>query len=337
MLKCAIEKLMNNTNLTEEEMQQSMIVIMDGEANPTQMAAFLTALRMKKETAEEITGGAKVMRAKAAMVELKDMYAIDTCGTGGDGTHTFNISTTVAFIAAAAGVKVAKHGNRSASSKCGSADVLEKLGVKLTLSPEKVAECVEKVGLGFMFAPSYHTAMKHVAGTRKELGIRTIFNILGPLANPAAVRGQVLGVYDESLTEIMANALNNLGVERALVVHGQDGMDEITLTNKTKYCLVLDGKVISGVIDPRDYGFSFCSKEDLQGGTAEENAAIILAILNGEIGFKRDIAVLNAAAAIYIGKKANSIEDGIKIAQQVVDNKSALNKLQQLIRVSQED
>ncbi|MDQ2086793.1 anthranilate phosphoribosyltransferase [Herbivorax sp. ANBcel31] len=330
MLKESILKLVEGRDLKEQEVVSSLNCIMSGNATQAQIGSFITALRIKGETIEEVTGCAKVMREKSDRINPQVEYYIDTCGTGGDGTNTFNISTATAFVAAAGGVTVAKHGNRSVSSRSGSADVLEMLGINIDISPEKSKECIEKVGIGFMFAPHFHKSMKHAAGPRKELGIRTIFNILGPLTNPANAKGQVLGVFDERLTEPIANVLLNLNVQRAMVIHGLDGMDEITTTDKTKVSEVRDGKVINYNIDPEEYGFKLAKKEELLGGDAKENADIILSIFKGEKGKKRDIVVLNSAAALYVGKVAKSIEEGIELAAKIIDSNKAMKKLNEL-------
>ncbi len=309
---------------------------MDGNGTPSQIGAFLAALKIKGETVAEITGGARVMRKMALPVELDGLYAIDTCGTGGDGSLSFNISTAVAFVAAAAGVPVVKHGNRSVSSQCGSADVLEQLGVNIALNPLDVAQSVRRIGIGFMFAPGYHGAMKHVAQSRKELAVRTIFNLLGPLTNPAQVKGQVLGVFALELTELMAGVLRRLGSERAMVVHGLDGLDEITLTTKTQVSELKSGEITTYLLDPTVYGFRSVSAEEFRGGDVNENAAIIRDVLQGARGAKRDIVVINAAAAIYVGKQAASLEQGIEQAKQMLDQGLALRKLEQLIQFSQE-
>lgn len=336
MLQAAINKLVKGQHLSEEEISGVMETIMNGEATPAQIAAFITALRMKGETIEEITGCAKVMRSKAERILPNLDYYIDTCGTGGDGAHTFNISTAAAFVAAAGGVAVAKHGNRSVSSKSGSADVLEALGVKIDLSPDQVEKCIEDVGIGFMFAPTFHKSMKHAAGPRKELGIRTIFNILGPLTNPASAKGQILGVFDPDMVEPLTVVLKNLGLERAMVVHGEDGLDEITLTGKTKVCDLKDGNIEQYEIDPRTYGIEICSKDTLVGGDAKENADIIKSVLSNQAGSALDVVLLNSAAALYVGKAADSFEEGIKLAREIIESGKALDKLQQLISYSNE-
>nr|A6TM73.2 RecName: Full=Anthranilate phosphoribosyltransferase [Alkaliphilus metalliredigens QYMF] len=336
MMQQAIDKVIRRQDLAETEMMAVMQGIMEGKVTDSQIGGFLTALRMKGETVEEITASAKVMRSKALVVEVNQPHSIDTCGTGGDQANTFNISTAVAFVAAAAGVTVVKHGNRSVSSQCGSADVLEKLGVNIDLTPKQVETCVEQVNMGFMFAPKFHQAMKYAAAARRELGVRTIFNILGPLTNPAKVKGQVLGVFDESLTEVMAQVLKELGVERGMVVHGLDGLDEITTTTKTKVSELKNGMISNYVIDPRQFDIPLTDKEDLAGGDAEKNASIILNIVKGETGGKRNMVLINAGAAIYVGNAANSLQEGIDRAAEVIDMGLALDKLNQLIKLSQE-
>lgn len=335
VIQYAIDKIIRKQHLTEGEMIEVMSGIMEGKATLSQIGGFLTALRMKGETVEEITGSAKVMRDKAQRVDIDNIYAIDTCGTGGDQGNTFNISTVVAFVAAAAGVTVVKHGNRSVSSKCGSADVLEHLGVNIDLTPDKVKESVERLNIGFMFAPNFHQAMKYAVAPRRELGVRTIFNILGPLTNPAKVQGQVLGVYDETLTEIMAQVLKGLGVNKAMVVHGLDGLDEITITTKTKVSELKDGEINTYHVDPQKFHLPLACKEEIQGGGPEENAKIILSILRGERGARRNMVLVNAGAAIYVGKQADSLEEGIDKAREVIDMGLALEKLDQFIQLNQ--
>jgi anthranilate phosphoribosyltransferase len=329
MIREAIKMLLENMNLSENEMISVMREIMEGQATDAQIASFLTSLRIKGETVEEITGAAKVMREKASRIHAPD-YTVDTCGTGGDLAHTFNISTTAAIIVAACGVPVAKHGNRSVSSRSGSADVLEALGVRIDLTPEGVEKCLEATGFGFMFAPLFHPAMKHAIGPRKEMGIRTIFNILGPLTNPAGAKRQVLGVFSDDLTTIMANVLNNLGIVHAFIVHGKDGLDEITNTDKTKVSELKDGKTDTYYITPEDLGFKRARKEDLQGGTAEENAQITLRILKGENGPQRDITFMNAAAALMTGEKANSFSEALDLVAKTVDSGAAMKKLEEI-------
>lgn len=336
-MKKHIEKLISKIDLTEEEMVEAMNAIMSGEVSEIEIASFLTALKMKGETIAEITGGARVMRAKASPINIKHEYAVDTCGTGGDGLHTFNISTTVAIILAAAGVPVAKHGNRSVSSKSGSADVLEALGVNITLTPQQVGECVDKINLGFMFAPTFHGAMRYAGPVRRALGFRTIFNMLGPLTNPAAAKGQVLGVYSEELTNVFAEVLKNLGTERALVVHGLDGLDEISISTKTKVSELKDGEIKNYYIEPEDFGISKAPLEEIKGGEAAENAQILKDLLEGKIkGAKYDIVLLNAGAALYIGKKVESIKDGITLAKELIDSGTAYKKLEELIEITKD-
>ena len=330
MLKEAIQKLVEGKNLCEGEIIAALNCIMEGNATQAQIGSFITALRIKGETIEEITGCAKVMREKADRITLEKDYFIDIVGTGGDCSYTFNISTAAAFVTAAGGVTVAKHGNRSVSSKSGSADVLESLGVNINLEPQKVKECIDKIGIGFMFAQTFHKSMKYAAGPRRELGIRTIFNILGPLTNPASAKGQLLGVFSDKLTEPLAHVLHNLGVEKAMVVYGMDGMDEISLSAPTKVSELKDGKVTTYYLNPEDYGMKLTSKDELVGGDSKENAKIILSILNGDRGPKRDIVVLNAAAALYVGKAAEDIQAGIAMAEELIDSGKALDKLNEL-------
>jgi anthranilate phosphoribosyltransferase len=330
MLRKAIQKLTDGLNLSEQEIMEAMNCIMEGNATQAQIGSFLTALRIKGETIEEITGCVRVMSEKAEKVVPGVDYFIDVVGTGGDKSNTFNISTASAFVAAAGGVTVAKHGNRAASSKCGSADVLEALGINILLTPEQVKECIDTVGIGFMFAQSFHKSMKHAAGPRKELGIRTVFNILGPLTNPANAKGRLLGVYDGRLTEPLVKVLSNLDIERAMVIHGMDGLDEITTTTSTKVSELKDGKIINYTISPESFGFKLVTKEDLTGGDALRNIEIIYSIFNGEKGPKRDIVILNAAAALYVGKVAGSLEEGIQLAAEIIDSGKALKKLNEL-------
>ncbi|MEX1375937.1 MAG: bifunctional anthranilate synthase component II/anthranilate phosphoribosyltransferase [Eubacteriales bacterium] len=334
MITNELIKVVEGNNLNSDEMINVMDGIMSGSVPEIQISAFLTALKIKGETVDEISAAAKVMREKASSVVI-DEYTLDTCGTGGDKLGTFNISTAVAFIAAAAGIKVAKHGNRSISSKCGSADVLEKLGVNISLSPEQTKECVDECGIGFFFAPTFHKAMKHVMGVRRTLGYRTMFNILGPLANPASANGQVLGVFEESLSEPMANVLKNLGVERAMVVHGRDGLDELSTTDTTFVAELKDGIIKTYEISPDQFGFKKAAIKDLIGGDAETNAQIVLDLLSGkEKGPKLDILLLNAGAALYIGKKADSIEDGIRLAKEIIKSKKAVDVINELAEKS---
>ena len=331
MLQQAISRIVQCESLNEKEAYDSMNEIMIGEGTASQVGAFLSGLRIKGETIEEITGFARAMRANAIPVKLKSNYAIDTCGTGGDGGKTFNISTAVALIAAAGGVKVAKHGNRAVSSSSGSADVLTELGLNIDLDPISAAKCIDNLGMAFLFAQRYHGAMKNVAGIRRELGIRTVFNILGPLTNPAGVKGQVLGVYHRELTHTMAEVLLRLGSERVLVVHGEDGLDEITTTGITYVSEVSGGKVIDYIIDPRSLGISLSAPEEISGGGPKENAQIILEILMGHRGPKRDIVVINSAAALYIGNVCRDIKDGIQLAEELIDSGRAIRKMKELV------
>jgi len=334
MIKEAIAKTVERKNLTEDEMVSVMREIMEGEATPAQIAAFITALRMKGETVDEITGAARVMREKALKVKTRASVVVDTCGTGGDESFTFNISTAAAFVAAGAGLTVAKHGNRSISSKSGSADVLKSLGVNIEAEVQRVEECLDNIGIGFLFAPMMHGAMKHAAPVRREIGIRTIFNILGPLTNPAGAQYQVLGVYRSELTEVLANVLKNLGSTRAFVVSGNDGLDEMTLTSETKVSELKDGKVNTYSIKPEEFGMTRCKLFELQGGEPDDNARIISAILKGDKGPKRDVVVLNAAAAIVASGMAKDIKEGIKLAEEAIDSGKALEKLEKLIEIT---
>lgn len=330
-----IDRLINGENLTESQMNYAMTEIMEGRVGEIHIASFLTALKAKGETSEEISGGAKVMRCKAIQIDLGNRYTVDTCGTGGDGTDTYNISTASAFVVAAGGATVVKHGNRSVSSQCGSADVLETLGVKIDVGCERVKECLEKIDLGFLYAPAYHSSMKYAAAVRKELGFRTIFNMLGPLTNPAKANGQVLGVFHENLTELMAEAMKKLEAEHVLVVHGMDGMDEITVTDKTKVSELKDGKINTYYIKPEDFEIKRRSKEELKGGTSKENAEIIRGIFKGSVGgAKKDILVLNSGAALYVGKKAESIEEGVEMAREIIESGKAITKLDELIEMT---
>lgn len=336
MIKEAIVKIVNKEDLTYEEAYSVMNEIMSGETTPTQNAAFLSALSTKSakaETTAEIAGCAAAMRDHATKVET-DMDIFEIVGTGGDNAHSFNISTTSALVAAAGGMKVAKHGNRAASSKCGTADCLETLGVNIQQSPARCVELLEEAGMCFFFAQKYHSSMKYVGAIRKELGFRTVFNILGPLTNPASPKMQLLGVYDEYLVEPLAQVLINLGVKRGMVVYGQDKLDEISLSAPTKICEIKDGWFRSFVITPEDFGFERCQKSDLAGGTPEENAAITRAILGGEKGYKRNAVLLNAGAALYIGGKAVSMKDGVALAAELIDSGKAALTLQKLIEVS---
>ena len=338
MIKDAIIKIVNKEDLSFDEAYTVMNEIMNGETTPTQNAAFLAALSTKSakaETTGEIAGCAKAMREHATPVDT-DFDLFEIVGTGGDNAGSFNISTTSAIVAAAGGMKVSKHGNRAASSKCGTADCLEALGVNIDEDPDKCRELLEKVGICFFFAQKYHTSMKYVGAIRKELGFRTVFNILGPLTNPAHPKRQLLGVYDEYLIEPLAKVLMELGVKRGMVVYGMDKLDEISLSAPTKVCEIKDGALHTYEIKPEDFGLSRCKKEDLAGGDPKENAAITLSILEGEKGAKRDAVLLNAGAALYIGEKAKSIQEGINLAARLIDSKKALKVLEDFIKVSNE-
>lgn len=337
MIKEAIVKIVNKEDLRYDEAYQVMNEIMSGETTPTQNAAFLAALSTKSakaETTDEIAGCAAAMRDHATKVET-GMDVFEIVGTGGDNAQSFNISTTSALVAAAGGMKVAKHGNRAASSKCGTADCLEALGVNIQQDPDKCVELLKEAGMCFFFAQKYHTSMKYVGAIRKELGFRTVFNILGPLTNPGSPKMQLLGVYDEYLVQPLAQVLINLGVERGMVVYGQDKLDEISLSSPTTICEFKDGWMKNYVITPEDFGFERCRKEDLVGGTPEENAAITKAILSGEErGHKRNAVLLNAGASLYIGNKAETFADGVKLAAELIDSKKALETMNKVIEVS---
>lgn len=336
MIKEAIVKIVNKQDLTYDEAYSVMNEIMSGETTPTQNAAFLSALSTKSaraETTEEIAGCAAAMRDHAAKVET-GMDIFEIVGTGGDNAHSFNISTTSALVAAAGGIKVAKHGNRAASSQCGTADCLEALGVNIQQEPEKCLELLNEVGMCFFFAQKYHTSMKYVGAIRKELGFRTVFNILGPLTNPGSPTMQLLGVYDEYLVQPLTQVLINLGVKRGMVVYGQDKLDEISMSAPTTVCEFKDGWYKTYTIAPEDFGLQRCSKADLTGGTPAENAAITRAILSGEQGPKRNAVLMNAGAALYIGGKAETIQEGIKLAAELIDSGKALATLEKLIEVS---
>ena len=335
MIKEAISLLVQRKDLSSEMMSDVMEEIMTNQATDAQKASFLTALAMKGETIGEITAAAKVMRAHCERF-LNDMDVLEIVGTGGDGSNSFNISTTSSMVIAAAGIPVAKHGNRAASSKSGAADVLEALGVNITIPPEKSAELLKKINICFLFAQNYHIAMKYVAPIRKELGIRTVFNILGPLSNPAGANMELMGVYDQSLVEPLAQVMANLGVVRGMVVYGQDKLDEISMCAATSVCEIKDGKFISYEITPEQFGYERCEKGALTGGTPEENAKITMEILSGaDKGPKRQAVCLNAGAAIYIAGKADTIEAGIRKAEQIIDEGLALKKLEQFREESQ--
>ena len=331
MIKEAIIKLSKKEDLTYDEAEAVMNEIMDGAATPVQMASYLTALSMKGETIDEITASAAGMRAHCIKL-LHDMDVLEIVGTGGDGANSFNISTTSSLVIAAGGVSVAKHGNRAASSKSGAADVLEALGVKITILPEKSAEILKKINICFLFAQNYHIAMKYVAPIRKELGIRTVFNILGPLSNPAGANMELMGVFDQSLVEPLAQVMMKLGVNRGMVVFGQDSLDEISMSAPTSVCEIKDGWFQSYEITPEQFGYTRCSKEELAGGTPEENAEITKAIVNGtEKGPKRQAVCMNAGAALYIAGKAESLEAGVKMAENLIDSGAAAAKLREFV------
>ena len=328
------KKVLEGINLSIEEASLVMDWIMSGEASEAQIGSYLTALRMKGETIEEITGSAKGMRERCLQIKGEGNL-IDIVGTGGDCTNTFNVSTVASLVVAAAGIQVAKHGNRSVSSKCGSADVLEALGVKLDLTKEQNEAVLKEIGICFMFAPVYHSAMKYVAKTRKDLGVRTIFNILGPLANPAYANLQVMGVYDDALVEPMAKVLLNLGVKRAMVVHGEDGVDEVSISGKTRVCEVRDGKLSSYSIDPISLGLSVAPLSEVTGGGAEENKAIALNILKGEKGPKRDMVILNAGVALYTALESQDLKSCMNLAEGLIDSGKAMEKLEAFIKATQ--
>ena len=331
MIKEAIIKLSKKENLIYDEAEAVMNEIMDGAATPVQMASYLTALSMKGETIDEITASAAGMRAHCIKL-LHDMDVLEIVGTGGDGANSFNISTTSSLVIAAGGVPVAKHGNRAASSKSGAADVLEALGVKITIPPEKSAEILKKINICFLFAQNYHIAMKYVAPIRKELGIRTVFNILGPLSNPAGANMELMGVFDQSLVEPLAQVMTKLGVNRGMVVFGQDSLDEMSMSAPTSVCEIKDGWFQSYEITPEQFGYTRCSKEELAGGTPEENAEITKAIVNGtEKGPKRQAVCMNAGAALYIAGKAESLEVGVKMAENLIDSGAAAAKLREFV------
>jgi anthranilate phosphoribosyltransferase len=331
----ALHKIVERQDLTENEMVSVMTQIMQGESSPTLLAAFLTALKMKGECVAEIVGAAKVMREKAEKLEISADKIVDTCGTGGDGGSTFNISTASAFVVAGAGITVAKHGNRAVSSKCGSADVLKSLGVNIDAEKSVVEKCINDIGIGFLFAPKMHGAMKHAMGVRKELGFRTIFNLLGPLTNPAGAHAQVIGVFDARWVTPLAEVLRDLGSSHAYVVHGEDGLDEITLTNNTKIAHLSNGHVEEKNIHPEEFSLPVCKLQDLKGGSPDENAGIIRQILAGQSGPKMDIVLINAAAAIHASDKSSSLQDGLDLARESIRSGAAQQKLDDLCRVTQ--
>jgi anthranilate phosphoribosyltransferase len=334
MIRDAIRKVVQAEDLSQEEAAAVMTEIMEGAATPAQIGCFLTALRLKGETIDEITGFAQVMREKATRIRCRRKDVVDTCGTGGDGLFTFNISTCAAFVAAGAGVPIAKHGNRSVSSGCGSADVLKELGANVEADPAVVERCLEDVGIGFLFAPKLHLAMKHAIGPRREIGIRTVFNVLGPLTNPAGAKRQLLGVYDGALTDTLARVLYNLGSKRVFVVHGEDGLDEISTTGRTHVTELSGSQIRVYTVHPKDFGLPVSSMEDLKGGDAATNAAMLREVLGGQKGPKRDIVLLNSAAVIVAGGKADDLKGGLELAEESIDSGRAMEKLDGLIEVS---
>lgn len=329
MIKEAINILVSGIDLSEAEMSGCMTEIMEGRATDAQIGAFLTALRIKGETVEEITGAAMIMRQKATAISAPE-GTLDTCGTGGDMAGTFNISTTAAIVVAASGAPVAKHGNRSVSSRSGSADVLEALGVKIDLSPEKVEKCLFETGFGFLFAPLFHPAMKYAVGPRKDMGIRTVFNILGPLTNPAGAKRQVLGVFSDALTDTLCHVLGNMGAIDAMVVHGEDGLDEITITNGTVVSRLRDGNVEGLIVSPEDFGIERADIKEIAGGDKEANANITLKILGGEKGPRRDIVLMNAAAALVVAGKTEDMKLAFRMAADAIDSGRAMEKLKEV-------
>lgn len=349
MLKPYIKKVVEGGDLSRKEAREAMGIIMSGQSTDAQIACYITALRMKGETVDEITGSAEAMREKAARLSVKRTLKtnidaddtgfdggviVDTCGTGGDGSDTFNISTTAAFVTAGAGVTVAKHGNRSVSSRCGSADVLKELGVNIELAPAAVKKCIERIGIGFMFAPMFHSAMKYAIGPRRETGIRTVFNVLGPLTNPAGANTQVLGVYRPELTTVMAGVLQRLGAKAAMVVHGDGCYDEITTTGATRITQLKNGKLRTYSITPEDFGIKKVAAKALKGGDAARNAEITRAVLSGKKGAARDVTLLNAAAALVVAGKAKGFPAGLRLAAESVDSGAAKRKLELLARES---
>jgi len=334
MIRKTIGKIVGGENLAEHEMMGVMDEIMEGNATPAQIGAFITSLRLKGETVHEVTGAARIMRQKATRIDARSSTVVDTCGTGGDGMNTFNISTTAAFVVAAAGLTVAKHGNRAVSSGCGSADVLESLGVNISAEPEIVEECIQQIGIGFLFAPRLHGAMKYAIGPRREIGIRTIFNMLGPLTNPAGATSQLIGVYDPRLTETFAEVLKNLGTKRAFVVHGFDGLDEASVSAETRVSELKDGIVRTYNINPQDIFGEQYIPGDLKGQDASFNAGITKDVLSGKNGASRKIVLLNAGLAIVAGEKADTIQEGIAVAEECIDSGDALRKLRHLIDMS---
>jgi anthranilate phosphoribosyltransferase len=331
-----IAQIMGKEDLSIEQAIKAMELIMSGEATEAQIASFITALRMKGETVDEITGCARVMREKATGIKIQHPLLVDTCGTGGDGVGTFNISTTTALVVAGGGVPVAKHGNRSVSSQSGSADLLEMLGVNLELTAEEVKTAIDEIGIGFLYAPNFHKAMKYAIAPRKEIGIRTVFNILGPLTNPAQAKRQVLGVYDPELTSTLARVLGNLGVEKAFVVHGAGGLDEISNLGETKVSYFHEGRVDNFTIHPHDFDLPLAELADIKGRDAEVNAQITLDILKGKSGPQRDIILMNSAAALLVTDEVDDLKAGVKFAAKIIDSGKALDKLEELIAYTQQ-
>jgi len=335
MITDAIYKLVNNEDLTLDVTRDAMEQIMEGKATNAQIASFLTAMRMKGESIDEITACAMVMRQKCSRIQ-PNFDVLDIVGTGGDEANTFNISTISSLVIAAGGIPVAKHGNRSVSSKCGSADVLESLGVKIDITAEQSEKVLNQIGMTFMYAPTYHASMKYAAPVRREMSVRTIFNILGPLANPAGANLQLLGVYDENLVEPLARVLDNLGIKRAMVVHGHDGLDEITLCDTTTVCEVHNGRLNSFFITPEQFGLKRCKPADLVGGKPDENAQIALSVLQGEKGPRRDVVVLNSAICLYMAHNHVTLRECVHMAQELIDSGKAMNKLNELIKATEE-
>lgn len=334
-IQSAIKNLVNGKDLEKGLTENVMEELMSGEATDAQIGAFLTALNAKGETPEEIAGCAKIMRQFATQIDPEvSGKLVDTCGTGGDELNTFNISTSAMFVAAGAGIPIAKHGNRSVTSKSGSADVLETLGVQIDLPPREVKKCIEEIGIGFMFAPRFHKAMKHAIGPRKEIELRSVFNVLGPLTNPAEAEAQVMGVFDKDLTEKLAKVLGKLGCKNGLVVYGLDGLDEISTVGKTRITELEKRDIETYEIEPEDFGISTAKPKEISGGNARKNAEILLRVLHGVKGPKRDIVLLNSAAAIYVSGKANSIDEGSKIAKKSIESGRALSKLKDLVKLS---
>ncbi len=336
-IKDAIKKVVAGINLTEKETKEVFCSIMSGKASLAQIGAFITALRIKGETIDEITGAARVMREKAAKIKTKErpVNIVDTCGTGGTGTKVFNVSTASAFVLAGAGIKVAKHGNRGISSNCGSADVLEALGVKLDISISRVAKCIDKINIGFLFAPSFHGAMRYASGPRREIGIRTVFNLLGPLCNPAGVRRQVIGIYDRKLTGIIANVLKKLGTKHAYVVSSGSGpLDEVTITGKTRVSELKNGRIRTYYLEPKDFGVKRNTLKSIKGGTIKQNVGIIRDILSGKKGPKRDVVLMNVAMALIAAGKVKTLKHGMKTAAESIDSGRASDKLNELIKMT---